>query len=357
LPVRTDVSTTTTPTVPTATDFWPSCGYRRVDGDCGRLKVTDDFLKSFFEKPELAPVDGSCDRERELHSCLLADPRRPVSDDELDALADPDARENYQHALNFRGLLLGEDDLETAYLSVTNGRLHLSVPPALLDWLVQLILRHVLREHTDPYHWRAAELLFRRQRVSVENGIVVADAQVIQRRQKPPALTVLESLIRQAGGVAADGEDRPTLDLLNADTVLRYRNHSEAHDLALSLNPGDPGLDGLCRVLESWLLHFHAVPVTITPLSEINDDKWRWHLGLDAESNTILNRLYQDESLDDDSRARLLALFKLEFLDERLVRTELRGYPVYLGLAMNADHELRLKPQNLLLNLPLILPV
>jgi hypothetical protein len=35
------------------------------------------------------------------------------------------------------------------------------------------------------------------------------------------------------------------------------------------------------------------------------------------------------------------------------MRPQLAGRPVYLAMAMNADHVMRLKPQNLLLNLPL----
>jgi hypothetical protein len=31
----------------------------------------------------------------------------------------------------------------------------------------------------------------------------------------------------------------------------------------------------------------------------------------------------------------------------------MRGFPVYLGLAMDENNELRVKPQNLLINLPL----
>lgn len=338
-------------------DIWPSCGYRRIAVDGRRLRVTDDFLRLFLETPELAPIDDSCARERALHQSLMATPRRPVDAAELDALADPDARENYRHALAFRDLLTDHKDLESAYLAITGGRISIPIPPTLLDWLVQLIVRHILRDEHDPYRFRAAELLFRRQRVGLDNGVIVADAEVVQRRRKPQALSVLESLIRQAGGVAADGEDRPTLDLLNKYTLERYREHSEAHDLALGLNPGEPGLEGLCRVLEAWLAHFHALPTRITPLREIHDPQWRWHLGLDADSTVILNLLYRGETLDEDTQDRLLALFRLEFLDEQPVRPALRGYPVYLGLAMNGERELRLKPQNLLLNLPLTLPI
>ena len=35
------------------------------------------------------------------------------------------------------------------------------------------------------------------------------------------------------------------------------------------------------------------------------------------------------------------------------MRADVAGKPVYLGLAMTADQQLRIKPQNLLLNLPL----
>jgi len=35
------------------------------------------------------------------------------------------------------------------------------------------------------------------------------------------------------------------------------------------------------------------------------------------------------------------------------MRADVGGKPVYLGLAMNAEQTLKLKPQNLLINLPL----
>jgi hypothetical protein len=45
-----------------------------------------------------------------------------------------------------------------------------------------------------------------------------------------------------------------------------------------------------------------------------------------------------------------------DFLRGMLLRPELAGKPVYLGMAMDAASRLRLKPQNLLLNLPLARP-
>ena len=50
---------------------------------------------------------------------------------------------------------------------------------------------------------------------------------------------------------------------------------------------------------------------------------------------------------------RLLSLFRLDFADPQEMRADVAGKPVYLGLMMNADGVVRLKPQNLLVNLPL----
>ena len=48
-----------------------------------------------------------------------------------------------------------------------------------------------------------------------------------------------------------------------------------------------------------------------------------------------------------------ISLFRLRFDDPADMRADVRGKPVYLGLAMAPDGALKLKPQNLLINLPL----
>ena len=50
---------------------------------------------------------------------------------------------------------------------------------------------------------------------------------------------------------------------------------------------------------------------------------------------------------------RLLCLFRLEFADAADMRADIAGRPVYLAMAMDGHNRLKLKPQNLLLNLPL----
>jgi hypothetical protein len=331
--------------------FWPSCGYQLLDiDDDNRLQVNDEFLRYLYRRPELEPVAESCASERKLHRALLKKPQRGVSDAEIEAIADADARENYRFALTFRDLLLTSESLENAYMQLVSRQHDITLPVMLADLLVQLLVRHILNDVDDVYQLRAAELLFRRQKISLDDGILLADAELLMRRQ-PQALSVLQSLIQQAGGVTADS--RPTLNVLNKSTLSHYWHHSEAHDLVISLNLSEPGIGAFCRVLERWLAHFHDARVNITPLNAIQDEHWRWHIGLDSESNRILNQLYQQQSLDEDDQQQLLALFQLEFADPQLLRSDMRGFPVYLGLAMDDNGELRVKPQNLLTNLPL----
>jgi len=50
---------------------------------------------------------------------------------------------------------------------------------------------------------------------------------------------------------------------------------------------------------------------------------------------------------------RLLCLFELRFKNPADMRPAIAGRPVYLAMAMDSENKLKLKPQNLLLNLPL----
>jgi hypothetical protein len=48
----------------------------------------------------------------------------------------------------------------------------------------------------------------------------------------------------------------------------------------------------------------------------------------------------------------MLALFRLDFDDPAAMRTDLAGKPIYMALSMSEAGVVRMKPQNLLLNLP-----
>jgi len=93
--------------------------------------------------------------------------------------------------------------------------------------------------------------------------------------------------------------------------------------------------------------------VRVRPLQKIDDPGWRWHVGLDVHASALLNDLYEDKPVEDERMQRLLSLFRLEFANPQEMRADVAGKPVYLGLMMSEDRALRLKPQNLLLNLPL----
>ena len=125
------------------------------------------------------------------------------------------------------------------------------------------------------------------------------------------------------------------------------------HGLVITLARADSGLKALARVLELWVRHFLGVAVRIEPQARVDDPAWRWHIGLDVDSTALLNELYLKGSTELADPGRLIGLFRLDFADPQAMRADLAGKPVYLGLAMTEAQTLKLKPQNLLLNLPL----
>ena len=121
----------------------------------------------------------------------------------------------------------------------------------------------------------------------------------------------------------------------------------------ISLSYGHAAPEALGRVIEAWIAHFQAVAVSVHPVRAIEEEHWAWHIGLDAESTAILNELWRGDEVEAGRMRRILALFRLEFPDPNAVRAEVAGRPVYLAIAANDDDVVRLKPQNLLTNLPL----
>lgn len=331
-------------------DFWRSSGRHLLAADGGgRLTVTDDFLRAYWLRPEIVPVQDSCAEEIALHDALMFDPRVAVPDERLERLADPDVRDNYRTVLRFRDRLLAGASVEAAYLDLIRGD-SAGIPPVFLDQLVHLILRQLLADCADPLRLRAAELLFREQKVTIQEGaIMLADEETVEMHASGAGLGAL-------GRLLVEGEaplKRVELDVLDEANAAIYWQRSDRFDTVLDLGFARPGLDGLCRVLEAWVAHFTGAAVAIQPVQQIRDEHWVWHVGLDAEASALLNVLYRGEAIDEAGRARLLALFRLEFRDPADTLARVRGRPVYLGLAMTAAQRLKLKPQNLLINLPL----
>lgn len=330
-------------------DFWPGCGFRLLErGQDGRLVVTDDYLRSYFLRPELAPVPESCEHERALHAALLDDPRREVTEAQIEAIADEDARGNYRVMLGFREKLLAAPTLEAFYFDLF--RRDVAVPPDFIHHTVQVILRGILDGVADGLEARAAELFFRKQRVSVKDGsIMLADDETVEMHATGSAFGDIGRLLASNQMPLRVIE----LDVLDEKNSAEYWRRDERFDTVLNLNPGRPGCLALCRVLERWISHFHGVRVEVKPIREIPDEEWKWHVGLDAEATVILNEIYNGGEVDEERMKRVIGLFRAEFPDPGALRPELADTPVFLGLAMAPDGTLRMKPQNLLVNLPL----
>ncbi len=337
-------------------DFWPSCGYRLLAQNAdGQLVITDDFLRHLLERPEMAPIASSCAAELALHRQLLQAPRREVAQAELAAIKDRDAADNYAVWLRFRARLLAAPTLEASYLALFQGE-GVDVAPVLVQQLTQVLLCHVLshavgEEGATALEVRAAEMLFRTQKITIleDGAVMAADDETVQRSAISGGFASIGEMIKQ-GGVALRSVD---LDVLSEDNQEDYWSRSEHFDLVLRLNHGQPALDALCRVLERWIAHFLQLPVRIQTDREIVDEQWVWHVGLDAQASSILNDLYTGAEVNEDRMKRLMCLFRLEFVNPADMLAEVAGRPVYLAMATDENHRLNLKPQNLLLNLPL----
>jgi hypothetical protein len=331
-------------------DFWPACGYRLLQTKSNALMVTDDFLRSFFLRPEMAPVAESCAHELQLHDALMKNPRRDVSSAEILLMKDPDVQANYRIILKFRDRLLSAPTLEAAYVNLFKGD-GVDVPPLFVFQLTQIFLRHVLNDDPDPLEARMAECLFRTQKVSVleDGAVMAADDEAIEIYAETGGFGSLGELLKK--------QNTPTrsidLDVLSEVNKDAYWERDERHDFAVSLNRGQPALDALMKVLEKWVKHFLAVDIEIKHKREVDDKAWVWHVGLDATASGVLNDLYNNAPVDEARMNRLLCLFELRFKNPADMRLNISGKPVYLAMAMDAEGKLKLKPQNLLLNLPL----
>jgi len=338
--------------------FWVHSGLALLDvDDYGGLQPTDDFLRAYLARPELAPIDESGPLERALHRRLLDAPRQPIEERDVERIEDSDARDSYRLFLRFRDRLLQAPSLQAAYVRIFADALdagRIDLPPLFVDQLAQIIVQHILVDCEDGLTLRAAELWFREQRVSVDAGrVVLADADTLEARQSDPGLGALGRLLAQGNVLPRDVD----LDVLDRSNAERYFGRDEAHDFALEITYGRPGAQALADIVRRWVGHLLGVKTTVTPLERIDDSRWRWHVGLDAQASVLLDALYRGEGLEPEQHRRLLLLMRLDFSDLSDQVPAVAGKPVYLAVAMDEQQRLRLKPQNLLFNLPLARPL
>ena len=327
-----------------ARDFWLSCGHHLLDRDAGGgLLITSDFLKAYLARPEIAPPADACVAERTLHRELLADPRQAVSPGQIAAIADADARENWEVMVAFRDHLARHRTLEAAYLDII--RRNLKFPHIFMNQIVHVILRNVLDDCDDAFVLRAAELFFRPQKMTVHEGsLMAADEETISGLSNKP-LSPLVSML----GLPAAAE----IDVLNDDNANAYWERSDLFDMALDVTAGRAGLTALGEVVRRWIKHLLAVEVAIESLVELQDAPLTWYVGLDADGTRIGDALWKGDEIDEATRGRVVGLYRLMFADPTDVLEKVRGEPVYLLTAMGTDKVLRLKPQNLVTELPI----
>jgi hypothetical protein len=236
-------------------DFWLSCGHHLLDiGEGGGLVVTDEFLKVYLARPELTPPPEACIVEKTLHAALMSDPKRPVNAEEIAAIADADARENWTMMIAFRDHLLRHPTIEAAYLALIREGPG-TTPPLFINQLVHVILRNILDECDDPWILRAAEMFFRPQRLTVHEGSLLAADDETIAGNNPGQVSPLVGML----GLETSTE----IDVLGDDNIDSYFERSDRHDMALDLTAGRRGH-------KRWL----ASSSTGCGISSIS--KWMW---------------------------------------------------------------------------------
>jgi hypothetical protein len=259
-------------------------------------------------------------------------------------MADADARENWTAMIAFRDRLLRHPTIEAAYAAMVREGVG-QTPAIFLNQLVHVILRNALDGCEDALSLRAAELLFREQRLTVHDGsLIAADEETISGTNTTPVSPLVAML-----GVSAT----EAIDVLGDGNAESYWERSDRFDMAIDLTAGRGGLAALGTVIARWIRHLLAIEVNVEPVVELRDATLTWYVGLDAEATAIGDMLWNGEELDEAERKRVVGLFRLTFRDPSVAMDRVAGEPVYLILAMTPDMILRMKPQNLITGLPI----
>ena len=351
-------------------DLWPGsgCTLLNVDGS-GWLQPTEAYWRHWLARPELALVAESCRAEVRLHRALQDAPLQPVAAARLDAIADADVAANYRHFTGLRDSVQALGSLQAWYTALFRAG-PVTVPPLFVDIVTQAIVQQLIGAEADAMTARTAELFFRPQRITFEQGrVLAADSATLAEQSQTQGLGEIGRLLAQAK-IPTTGQD---LAVLGPDNASRYWAEATradfrstllldltqqlktdvGHGVQFTMVNARSGLKPLAQLLQGWVQQLLGVAVSVEPVHRIDDPQWRWHIGLDAEASALLNDLYEGHAVDDERRSRLISLFKLSFNNPAEMRRDVAGKPVYLGLMSTREGHLRLKPQNLLLNLPL----
>lgn len=322
-------------------EFWVASGHHlsQVGAD-GFLQVTDALLLAWLARPEIVPPEEACAAEIALYEKLTAAPTAPVAASEIEAMEDPDARENWGFLILLRDTLLQAGSIEAGYLALLRGQVRL--PILFYNQLVQLILRNALDGVEDPRVLRAAELFFRPQSAYVsDDALMLADEELV---------TEIEATQHNAPLTAMFNGGLDSLDVINDDNAWTYWSRSDAHSMVLPYGADPKAREALGQVIERFVQHLLGHVVIARPLIDLEDADLRWFVGLDQVGTQIGNALWEGKT----PRGSLVGMFALTFLSEEGVLPTAQGHPVYLLMGMGDDRVIRCKPQNLVMGLPLV---
>ena len=241
------------------------------------------------------------------------------------------------------------DTLEDAYRDLF-GRGSVDSAPVFVDALAQAITRGMLEGSEDAWLCRAGEMLFRKQRVSAEGGqVLAADAATLEAFAETGGFGNVGRLLRRESTSMPEVK----MDVLTRENAPFYFLRDELYSFALDLTPGREGAKVLARSFERWVRLTGGADVTIEPVERIEDERQRWHVGLDVDLTRHFECPVSGRKRGERDLERLVALFRLELRDSRDVLPEMAGRLVYRGLACRPDRTPAVKPQNLVTNLPL----
>ncbi|MGP1396576.1 MAG: DUF6352 family protein [Inquilinaceae bacterium] len=321
-------------------EFWVASGHHltRLDGD-GRMAVTDELILAWLARPEVLPPPEACRAERALHARLTQAPRSAVAPGDIAAMDDADARENWGFLIRLRDTLLAAGTVEAGYLALVRAGERL--PVVFYDQLVQLVLRNALHGCADVHVLRAAEMFFRPQRAHLQDGaLLLADDELVAALETERHTAPLTAMF--AGGVEA-------LDVLNDDNAWTYWSRSDAHSMVLPFGADPHARTGLATAIAAFVGHLLHLDVSVTPLTAAEEVDLRWYVGLDPVGTAIGNALWRGAR----PPGTLVGLFALTIADQTEMLPEVAGHPIYLLMGMGPDNVIRMKPQNLVMGLPL----
>ena len=122
------------------------------------------------------------------------------------------------------------------------------VPPLFVEQMAHVVLRNILEGSDDPLRLRAAELFFREQKATAQDGhVLLADLETVEMHASGSRYGSLGRLIVEAQGATAAAN----LDVLDRQNAALYWERESRHDTVVSLTFGRPVLDAFCRVMEA----------------------------------------------------------------------------------------------------------